>query len=298
MKIKMVKNSCLHNSRVSILLLIILAFQSNPVYCQADSSLNENTYKKESRIGFGKERFSISIGSFFSVDDAGITLGSKQLGLGVILDLEDALGLSTSSFVFRGIASYNFGKKNQQAIVLDYFSINRQATKILEADVELGDSVFPVGTRIDSKFDLSIIRAKYEYAFIHDERLSLGFSAGLFIMPLRFSVKTQKSAGQTTSILAPLPLLGIHSDFLIAKKLVLKESIEMLYLKYSSFTGSILDLNFAIEHKTFKNFGFGLGINLSRLNISAKGNDYPNIDFTGSVKLEYNGVLLYARFYL
>ena len=298
MKIKTVKISYLHISRDSVLLLIILAFQSNPVYCQADSSLNENTYKKESGIGFEKERFSISLGSFISIDDAGITLGSKQLGLGVILDLEDALGLNTSSFVFRGIANYNFGKKNQQAIVLDYFSINRQATKILEADIELGDSVYPVGTRIDSKYNLSIIRVKYEYAFIHDERVSLGLSAGLFIMPLQFSVKTQKSDGQTTSILAPLPLLGIHSDFLIAKKLVIRESVEMLYLKYSGFTGSILDLNFAIEHKTFKNFGFGLGINLNRLSISAEGKDYPNIDFTGSIKMEYSGILLYARFYL
>jgi hypothetical protein len=292
----MIKLSYQYNSSFLVFTFIIIACTSATAFCQADSILISKADNK-GKIGFEKERFSASLGCFTSVDNTGITLGSKQLGMGIIIDIEDALGLETSSFVFRGTANYKYGKRNQHAIILDYFSINRNATKVLETDPEFGDYTYSVGAKLQSKFNLSIIRAKYEYAFLQDDRVSLGFSAGFFIMPISFSVKSERSDEQSTSMIAPLPLLGIHSDFLLTKRLVLKESIEMLYLKYGNFTGSILDVNFAVEHRTFKHFGLGLGINLSRLNIAAKGNEYPEINFFGTVKMEYNGALFYARFY-
>jgi len=44
-------------------------------------------------------------------------------------------------------------------------------------------------------------------------------------------------------------------------------------------------------------FGFGLGINSNKLQIKAKGNDYPNINFFGDIRSEYAGVKLYASYF-
>jgi len=279
-------------------LLAYLLFEIHPAYCQIDTLDNKNQAIKENNILFNKERLSVSLGVFASANNTGITLGSKQAGLGVNINIEDALGLETSSFVYRGTANFRFGNKYQHSLVFDYFRINRRATKVLAADLEWGDYIYPIGTELKSKYNLSIIRLKYEYAFLQDDRVSLGFSAGLYIIPLSFSVKAIQAEEQSTALTAPLPIIGLRSGFLITKKLLLNESAELLYLKIDNFTGSILDLNLAVEHRTFKHFGFGVGFNSNRLDITAKGKDYPAFDFFGTLKMEFTGVILFAKFYL
>jgi hypothetical protein len=281
-----------------LLCLLILSFPGHFLYCQTDTLAQQVPLIKENKNGFENERFSLGLGVFYSADNAGITLGSKQAGLGIVYDLEDALGLNTSSFVFRGDASLKFGKRHRSAVVLNYFGINRSATKTLDADLELGDTTYPLGTKLDSKFYLSVIRAKYEYTFLQDDRVSLGFSAGLYIIPLSFSVKSGSSEEQSSAFTAPLPVFGLRSDFLITKKLELKESVELLYLKIDNFSGSILDLKLAVEYRASKHFGFGLGINSNKLSVAALGEDYPAIDFFGTVKMDYTGAFLSVNLYL
>jgi hypothetical protein len=290
------------NSRYIISLLLCLLMPpflpGHFLFCQTDTLAKQKPVIKEYNYGFENERFSLGLGFFYSADNTGITLGSKQAGLGIVYDLEDALGLNTSSFVFRGDATLKFGKRHRSAVVLNYFGIDRRANKTLEADLVIGDITFPVGTKLDSKFYLSVIRAKYEYTFLQDDRVSLGFSAGLYIVPLSFSVKSGSSEEQSAAFVAPLPVFGLRSDFLITKKLELKESAELLYLKIDNFSGSILDLKLAVEYRAFKHFGFGIGINSNKLSVAAKGEDYPGVDFFGTVKMDYTGAFLSVNIYL
>jgi hypothetical protein len=284
--------------RILLCLLILLLLPGHFLFCQTDTLAKQKPIIKENKNGFENERFSLGLGFFYSADNTGITLGSKQAGLGIVYDLEDALGLNTSSFVFRGDANLKFGRRHRSAVVLNYFGINRRANKTLDADLELGDITYPLGTKLDSKFFLSIIRAKYEYTFLQDDRVSLGFSAGLYIVPLSFAVKSGGSEQQSTAFVAPLPVFGLRSDFLITKKLELKESAELLYLKIDNFSGSILDLKLAVEYRAFKHFGFGMGVNSNKLSVAAKGEDYPGIDFFGTVKMDYTGAFLSVNLYL
>jgi len=277
---------------------IIISFPGQFLFCQADTLALPEMPVQENKNVFENERFSLGLGFFYSADNTGITLGSKTAGLGIVYDLEDALGLKTSSFVFRGDASLKFGKRHRSAVVLNYFGINRRATKTLEADLELGDITYPIGTKLDSKFYLSVIRAKYEYTFLQDDRVSLGFSAGLYIIPLSFSVKSDSSEEESTAFVAPLPVFGLRSDFLITKKLQLKESVELLYLSIQNFSGSILDMKVAIEYRASRHFGFGMGINSNKLSVAAKGEDYPGVDLFGTVKMDYTGAFVSVNLYL
>ena len=282
------------------LLVLTIVFSSlviNYSYGREDSYGQGNDTIKSVR-DFGKwDRFSLSLGYFIEGNNSGITLGSKQLGLGMVIDIEDALNLDVASSVFRGNACYSFGRSKRHSVLVDYFNINRKATKVLEADLELGDVTFPIGTRITSKYYISIIRAKYDYSFFQDKRVSLGASFGFFILPVNFSVRAGGSEGQSTKMVAPLPVLGIRSNFAITPKLYLKESADLLYLKIDNFAGSILDINIAMEHKTFKHFGFGAAINAFKLRIKAEGNDYPNINFFGDLGIEFTGITLYGSYY-
>lgn len=280
---------------VLLFILTALSFQSS--YGHTDQSI-QITDTAENKIDTKTwDRFSLSLGYFFSGENSGIMLGSQQLGIGLVIDLEDALALKTNTIVFRGIISYTFAKTNKHNIIVDYFSINRSAIKILGKDIEIGDEVYPIGTQVDSKLYFSIVRAKYNYSFFQDKRVSLGSSIGLFIMPLTFSAKANGLKSQSTKLVAPLPVLGLRFTFAVTPKLFLKQEADVLYLKVDNFTGSIVDLNFAIEHKTFKHFGFGLGVNSNKLQIRAAGKNYPNINFFGDLRMEYTGLKLYASYF-
>ena len=226
-----------------------------------------------------------------------IILGSHQVGLGLSINLEDALGLQSSSLVLRGDAGYNFGKRNRHSLRFGYFGFFRDAKKILESEIEIGDETFPVGTEVNSKFNLQIYKGAYDYSFYMDERVKLGASFGIYILPISFSTSALGLSEEVAKFIAPLPVLGISSNFAISPKVCLKQSIEILYLEISSFKGNITDLIIRLEYNPWKHFGFGLGINTYRLNISASKEDNVSLDFVGSVKTSYTGLLFYGKYY-
>ncbi|MBA7549234.1 hypothetical protein ES705_41710 [subsurface metagenome] len=200
------------------------------------------------------ERFSLSFGGFFAGLNSDMLIGSQQLGLGIFLDLEAALGLETSTLVLRGDMVYRFGKRRRHSARLTYFRFMRNANKVIESEIEIGDEIYPVGTEVESKFNLRIYKGTYDYSFFMDDRFDLGVSIGLFVMPVTFSTTALGSTGTVTEFTAPLPVLGLRTDFAITPKLLLKQSIHILY-------------------------------------------DYPLFDFVGSLKMDYTGLLFYAKFY-
>jgi hypothetical protein len=244
----------------------------------------------------GWDRFEVSLGGFLSAYNSGITFRSQQLGLGLVIDIEDALGLETTVFALRGEVTYKIGKSKKNYITAGYFGVNRSANKNLEEEIDIGGIVYPIGTKVNSKFNLSIIRLKYGYSFYQDERVSISASFGLFIMPVTFVVQAPDLQDSNTNFTAPLPLIGLRTDFQITEKFYLKQNVEFLYLSTNLFNGGILDLGVYLEHKTLKNVAFGLGVNSNRLNISLKKPD-SLIEFFGDIRMDYTGALLYAKYY-
>ena len=71
-------------------------------------------------------------------------------------------------------------------------------------------------------------------------------------------------------------------------------SAELLQVSVNDeFKGSIVDQLLTLEHDTFDNFGWGLGLNAFRL-------DMEVIDggLSGEIEYAYQGLMLYMRMYL
>jgi len=257
----------------------------------------KNNTSEPDTLNYSWERLSINFGGFLTGLNNDIQLGSQTVGLGVIINVEDALGLETTSTVLRSEVHYNFGKRRRHTAGLEYFGLFRNALKVLESDIEIGDQIFPVGTEVDSRFNLQIYKAKYSYAYFQDKRVKLDASFGLFVMPITFSASALNLKETATDFVAPLPVLGIGSTFAITPKLYLEQNVDFLYLKISNFKGLITDVNFRVEYNAWKHVGFGTGLNTFRLNIDAYGKDYKYFDFKGSLKTSYAGLLFYAKYY-
>lgn len=281
--------------RGKILFGIFLFFTLSNITLRAQDSIPET--QKDS-MAFQWERFTVSLGAFLTTINSDISLQGQESGVGVIVNLEDALGLSTSSFVIRGEAEYNFGSKRRSHVRVGYFGLIRNADKTLESEITIGDQVYPIGTQISTKYGLNIIRTLYDYSYFRDERFSLALSIGLYIMPLSFSFGTDNIIDESASFIAPLPVIGFRNAFQITPKVLLKQNFEILYVSTSSFLGNINDMNVWLEYNPFKHWGIGLGINTFRYHFSASEEFGEYLKFEGTIKTGFTGVLLYGKYYL
>lgn len=268
------------------ILFSFLVFLSTALFAQTENKYDSTDYKWS--------KFSITMGGFLTGLSSDFVIGSQNLGVGAAINLEDALGLQSSIFVFRSEIEYNFGKRERHGLKFGYFGLFRNATKSLKQEIIIGDEVFPIGTEITSRFDLQIINLQYNYLYFVDKRVKLGASFGFFVMPVSFSTKALGRSSTATDFIAPLPVLGLNAKFSVTPKLYINQNVEFLYLKFDNFTGLINDVNIRVEYHPMEHFGFGIGYNYYQLEIEATKDSSP-LDFIGKVRSGYTGLLLYGK---
>ena len=283
------------SSIIRIMLVIILVMlQSTKSFSQNDSLI------------FEQDRFSASFGGFYTGLGSSVIVGVDQLGLGLSLELEDALGLESSAFVLRGDATYTFGKKKNKQLSLGYIGLLRKASRTLGRDVEIGDQVFDAKTVIETRFNLEIYKLTYNWGFFKDERMRLGLGGGLFIMPVGFSIGVQENQSigveakesDFFQFIAPLPALGVTTDFYIGPRWTFSQSLDLFYIQIADFQGALTDLNLKLEYRPLEHFAFGAGVNSFKLNIVTKDDLFLDLNFKGSIESSYTGVLFYAKYVL
>ena len=255
-----------------------------------------NTKDEKDSLQYQWDRFSVSIGGFLTTINSDISILGEEMGAGLSINLEDALGLSSSTLVLRGESEYNFGKRRRSHVRVGYFFLLRNAVKTLGDTIEIGDVVYPVGTEVRSKMDMHIIRAMYDYSFYMDRRANLALSFGLYVLPMSYSIGTDHSTDEADAFVLPLPVLGFRSAFLITPKFMIKQNLEVLWVKIPDFQGDISDLNMWLEYHPLPHLGIGLGINAFRFSMSAT-EERRSREFAGTFKTGFTGLLFYGKYY-
>jgi hypothetical protein len=210
-------------------------------------------------------------------------------------NVEDALNLDSSLTVFRGDAFVRLGSSKRHRLDFSYYDLRRSATRTLEKDLEIGDNTYPIGTTVDSSLDFQIIKGGYSYSLLQDNRVDIALGAGLFVIPINFEISAAGRRSTAESITAPLPFVHLRADVALTPKFFLRQTYEIFYLKVNTFEGSLFNGLIALEYNPWKYIGFGFGYNIFRVAFKAEGSDYPYVDFTGKIQLNYGGLLLYAR---
>lgn len=248
------------------------------------------------------EKISINAGAFLAYSSTDVRFGTD---LGIDVNLEDALGLDIENKVFRIEGYWRFSDNRRHRLDLSWYSLNRTGTRTISEDITVSppegeDILIPLGATVKTEFDLDIYQAVYSYSFLQDDRLDFAVQGGLYIMPISFglSVTGILDGEADQSFIAPLPVMGLKMDLLIAPKWYLRSGVQLFFIKYENYTGSLLNHRTAIEYNPWKHVGFGLGIDTLRLQLEADGGeDYTGMDLRGNVDFGYSGVLLYGRLF-
>jgi hypothetical protein len=247
------------------------------------------------------EKAYLNLGWFFADTNSGFRLGESNVGAGISIDVEDFLGLDSTTSAFRIDGGWRFTKNKRHKLELGWFSFKRDSSGTITEDIdippELGGGQIPAGA-VNSEFNYDIIKLKYEYSFVLDDRLDLNLGVGLFVMPIEFGVQGSGGPKMEEDITAPLPVGSLGFDFAITPKWFIRQQLELFYLEIGDFEGSIMGTNVALEYLPWKHVGFGLGLDAMRVGVEANGSDYPGVDFKGSVEFDYIGAQLYVKVFL
>jgi len=246
------------------------------------------------------EKFSFNAGLFAALADTNVQFGSD---LGVSVNLEDLLGMDTENQVFRLNSYWRFSDNRKHRLDIAWFSFNRSASTKMTDDIIIDlpddDPIFiESGTVVESFMDLDIFELGYRYSFIQDDRLDFSGGIGLYIMPISFGFSATGLVEEEgdQKFTAPLPVLNLKLDVLLAPKWYFRSGSQLFYIEYEGITGSLTDVRTAVEYNPWKHVGLGLGVDAMRMNLEGNGKLlFPKNDLKGTVEFNYIGLFLYGR---
>ena len=89
---------------------------------------------------------------------------------------------------------------------------------------------------------------------------------------------------------APLPTIGAFGAYALNEKLLIEARISYFSLNYDKYSGHLVDAGVAIEHRTFKHLGFGVGWEYLDIEL-----DVEEGRKTEKYRVEFRGPMLYAK---
>lgn len=250
------------------------------------------------------EKLSVSFGFFLTSFASDLTLAGS--GGGVVLNLEDLLGLDETTHQFRVAASYRAWRRHHFHFC--FYDLSRDAIQTLTSEIPETDPPVEAGRLVESNLDIRMYKFGYSYSFWNDDRVDLGVGLGFHVMELGAGLNVlagvegedpiidQRIGGEEATL--PLPVFGLRGNIAITKRVFLKQSIEFFYISLSGFEGLLLDTNLALEGHICRFFGLGLGFNFMRVEIEGDGDgSFLGASWSGKVDFDYSGVSIYGKFF-
>jgi hypothetical protein len=238
----------------------------------------------------GKERAGIALG-FFVTDRATSTRLDSDDGAGTDIDLEDDLGLDSSTSVARFGGYYWFNQRHR--VDLGYFDLSRDAERVIDKTIDFGDETFPINTVVYSESELSIVKVDYTYAVIDRDRGYLGLTGGLYVASSTMSLE-QATLGRAESegLTAPLPVFGLRGDYQIGDRWTLRGVAQWFQLSTDDVDGRFRDFYVGADYSFGERMAVGAAYNEVSMNLAAT----EDRGFTGSIDWGYDGILVYFKY--
>lgn len=238
----------------------------------------------------GNERAGIALGFFVTDRDTSTRLDSEN-GAGTDLDLEDDLGLESSTSVVRFGGYYWFNERHR--IDGAYFDLSRSADWPIDETIDFGDETFEINTVVHADNDLTIIKADYSYAVISRDDGFLALTGGLYVAESKMALSEQTlGRAESEGLTAPLPVFGLRGDYQIGDHWTLRGVAQWFKITTDDVGGRLRDFYFGGDYAFGGRMAIGAAYNMVSMNISATEDD----GFTGALDWGYDGVLVYFKY--
>lgn len=239
------------------------------------------------------DRWKFRVGGYLTGLSTDIRLDSPIEGEGTTISLEDDLGFSSSEGVPRLNLAFIIGKRHE--ISAGWYKTDRDTSTTITEEIDWGDETFPINATITGFYKTEFIDVAYTYYFYTSENTSLGITGGLVFSNLSagLGLAVEDIGGEVEEDLAtdiPVPQLGFSVNTYLGKRFVFTGTLGYIAFNLDDWEGSVATGLAGVEHRTWKNFGFGLGYAYSSYDV-----DTLDPGFLGKFKYTIGGFELYVR---
>jgi len=237
------------------------------------------------------DRFFVGFGGYYATSNTSAQLLSSA-GVGTVVDFEQTLGLADREWTPQGLARWRFS--DNWRLELEYFSLHRNSSTNIDVQIDWGDQTFPIGTRIDSKFDIDDTRLSVGYSFFKRPDKEVGVAFGLHLASIDASLASSTGGqSQGGKVLAPLPVFSIYGQCAFTDRWALNARFDSFSLEYGAYGGSIFSSGVDVLYQPWRHIGFGLGYRSLIIDGSVDTGDW-----NGSINSTFQGPIafVYASF--
>jgi len=269
--------------RIALLLLFLLVVSASNAY--AGVTVGESLVL---------DRWTFRIGGFLTGLSTDLRLDNPITGEeGTSISLEDDLGFSSSETVPRLNLAFIIGRRHE--ISVGWYKTDRDSSTTITEEIKWGDETFPINIDVVAFYNTEFLTAAYTYWFYSSEKTALGITGGLVLANLGSGMGVsfggpgiEREEDLSTEV--PVPQLGFSVSTYLGKRFVFAGAIGYIAFNLDDWEGSVGSALASVEHRTWKNFGFGLGYSYTDYDIDTKA-----VDFLGQFKYNVSGFEIYAR---
>ncbi len=246
------------------------------------------------------DRYNVNVGAFF-ITQADTTLGVRSTAgvasVGAGIDFSRNLGVEDRETAGRIDGYWRFTKRSR--VDWTYFKYERDGRKVLDIPIDLPPEFpsFGIGDNVVTRYDTEVLKLAYTFSFLNSEKVELGIGAGLHISSIEIEFQDVNDPTNKTALsdfTLPLPVGRIILNYNLSPRWRWTNSVDFFYINTGDFSGSLTDLRSTLEHHTFKNVGFGFGINRFDVDLTLED---PDTGFVGSLNNNWGGFLVYVTVY-
>lgn len=160
--------------------------------------------------------FAVGAGGYWIDTTDEVRIDGSLGAAGRQIDLQADLGLPDSKTLIQADLVWAFAERH--SVELGYYSLERKGSRSLAREVEIGDTVFPVGATASASFETTAIEAAYTYWFVRHENFGFGGTIGLVELGLDAEASATVRLGGTGATISeradastdlPVPMIGL-----------------------------------------------------------------------------------------
>jgi hypothetical protein len=235
------------------------------------------------------DSFRLTLGGFRAESTTEARLSPATGGAGVDVNFEDMLGLDKIRLI--GEASLYWRFAERWRVDLGYWSLNRNGTRTLDADVEWGGNNYTAGTVVNSNYKISDTRVAVGYSFFRRPDKELGVGIGVHRAGIETSLDAAGVGAANQSVTAPLPFLMLYGNFALTDTWALSLRTDWLSLSYDKYSGGIRATAVDFVYQPFTHWAFGFGVHSLTVKL-----DVNNPSSQLQTRLVFQGPAAFASF--
>lgn len=281
------KMSCLRKLTLLLSLGLFFSGFALSAFAQEKEATTEATKWRR------KPAFSLKFGAFFPNNSTTIRVDETAPGgtvPGTEIDLENELGLAKTATTIRLDADIRIA--SWFSLDLGYYGFRRGKSSVINSDIQVGDTLFPVYQTIKTEMTTAFWKAALKFYFIHRPRVDFGVYIGAYANHFGFQIRAEeidRTLLETRKFWAPIPSAGLHFSYTIIPNLYLYGGAGYFYYEAEKIKVNSLALNISLDYYFWKFLGIG-----ARYDFAGDKIELHNRRMNGLIDYTISGFQVYA----